>query len=195
LPYTSRLTLGMHYASVHFSSVCIVLYKCSIVSFRTAPGAARQSFVHRMAWPAGEKKESSLPLPPSISYKSPLPIRHAKRLESHTCAHVYPVFAQCQKERARASQPTNMQIPPIHRTHIPNPIPIIFLFLFHNPIPFSFDCDSNLLLTSHQHPSAHASSTACSSCSTPPCTSPCSWIRLKTTRSRGSGCSGRSSVR
>jgi hypothetical protein len=187
----------MHYASVHFSRVSVSFCTSVPPSLFALPQALHASHLfHRMAWPAGEKKESSLP--PSISYKSPLLIHHAKRLESHPhlCTCIQYSHNDKSREREPASQP-NMQIPPFHRTHIPQshhlPLPL------HNPIPFSFDCDSNLLLTSHQHPSARASSTACSSCSTPPCTSPCSWcsrsIRPMTGRSRGSGCSGRSSVR
>jgi hypothetical protein len=114
-------------------SVCIVLYKCSIISFRTAPGAARQSFVHRMAWPAGWREERTQPFHPQYrtSFLSPSP-REAPRIP-HSCTCIQYSYNAKRREREPASQP-NMQIPPIHRTHIPNPhrLPLPL----HNPIPF-----------------------------------------------------------
>jgi hypothetical protein len=176
-------------------SVCIVLYKCSIISFRTAPGAARQSFVHRMAWPAGWREERTQPFHPQYRTKFPLPIA-TRSASNPTLMHMYPVFVQCQKERARASQPAKYANPPNSSYTHPQPSSSSSS----SSQSHSFFIQLRLKsLTSHPHPSAHASSTACSSCSTPPCTSPCSWcsrsIRPGTRRSRGSGCSGRSSVR
>jgi hypothetical protein len=145
MPYTSRLTLGMYYASVHFSRVSVSFYTSVPPSLFALPQALHASHLfHRMAQPAGEKKESSLP--PSISYKSPLPIRHAKRLESHTYAHVSSIRTMPKGESA--SQPANQicKSPPIHRTHIPNPIIFLFLFLFTIPFLFhSIATPSNLL--------------------------------------------------
>lgn len=64
------------------------------------------------------------------------------------------------------------------------------------PFILSIHLPSKTLLTC---PSAHGSGTACSSRSTPPCTSPCSWCsrsaRRRRGRSRESGRSARSSVR
>jgi hypothetical protein len=134
-------------------------------------------------------------IPPSISYKFPLPIA-TRSASNPTLMHMYPVFVQCQKERARASQPAKYANPPNSSYTHPQPSSSSSS----SSQSHSFFIQLRLKsLTSHPHPSAHASSTACSSCSTPPCTSPCSWcsrsIRPGTRRSRGSGCSGRSSVR
>lgn len=64
------------------------------------------------------------------------------------------------------------------------------------PFIITIHLPSKTLLTC---PSAHGSGTACSSRSTPPCTSPCSWCsrsaRRRRGRSRESGRSARSSVR
>ena len=136
----------------------------------------------------GSRRERKSRLPPSISYTSPLspPITTccAEYLELIQNAR----YAYSPKEEC---QPTNQYAknrPFANRTqsHI---YPIRF-------VPFLARRND---LTCRPHPSAHASSTACWSCSTPPCTSPCSWcsrsIRPRRERSRAWGCSGRSSVR
>jgi hypothetical protein len=149
MPYTSRLTLGMHYASVHFSRVSVSFYTSVPPSLFALPQALHASHLfHRMARPAGEKKEPSLP--PSISYKFPLPIRHAKRLESHTHAHVSSIRTMPKGECA--SQPANQPIcknsPNSSYTHPQNPI--IFLFPF--TIPFLFHSIATQI--SYLHPTS-----------------------------------------
>jgi hypothetical protein len=172
-------------ASVHLSSVCSVLYRCPIISFDTGPGAgAICPFSSHGFW---RERGQSNPPPscpnPSISYKSP-PSSPSPRDAPHHIPHsyMYVRYLYNPKEELRVLA---SQYAKTHRTH-----------------PDIIQCDVAFFLSftwPNPHPSARASSTACWWCSTPPCTSPCSWcsrsIRRRRERSRGWGCSGRSSVR
>jgi hypothetical protein len=144
LPCTSRLTLGMHYASVHFSRVSVSFYTSVPSSLLALPQALHASHLF-IAWPGRLERRKNPAFHPQYrtSFLSPFATRSTS---SPTLMHMYPssIRTMPKKESARASQPTKHANPPIHRTHIPNPNPIIFLFT----IPFLFHSiatPSNLL--------------------------------------------------
>ena len=129
-------------ACISSRAVCIVLYNCSIVSFYT--GSRRCTpFVHRVALD-GEKKSPAFR--PQYRTNLPSPHHHAAALsilKSYTCS----VLVQSEKRvpASRYAKPLNPSCT------YPNPSSssrkrnaLCF---------FSFTC--------RQHPSAHASSTAC----------------------------------
>jgi hypothetical protein len=135
----------------------------------------------------GSRRERKSRLPPSISYKSPLSPPSPRAAPS--ISNSYKSLGTCTVRKKSASQPNMQKKTSIRQSYT---IPYIPIRL----VPFLARRND---LTCRPHPSAHASSTVCWSCSTPPCTSPCSWcsrsIRPRRERSRAWGCSGRSSVR
>jgi len=154
-------------ASVTFQQSFLFHFYTSdpFISFYTAPRAVRHVFVHRTAH--AERDGGSTfhhPLIYSlVSYKPPLslfPARARQTSHTRTSPQLYnPERRECRTRMQKAH----------HRTRTPPKHPSIFLALtgamhaFYPPsfLLFSLSLYLSLFTTQPQHPSAHASSTAC----------------------------------